>query len=341
MALLDSGHLPVPADPPPFDILRMARVELLVTDLDASRQWYVDTLGLVLTAQTDDALFLRAYEDRHHHCVVLRRAATPALGALGFRVRADDDLDRAQRFFAGRGCRTKWVESADGSGARTLRAIDPLGFQIELFHAAAPAPELMQQRYHLHHGARPARIDHFNLMVPDVEAALPYYLELGFRCSEYISTDAPDERIVGAWTFRKPDVHDVSFTTAAGPRLHHVGFYVPDSTAILQACDALAAAGYSEGIERGPGRHGVSSAYFVYLRDPDGHRIELVTPDYYTGDPDLVPLRWSTSDPMRRTFWGHHVPDSWYQEGSSTIDLDGAPVPLAEAVRDERLAATT
>ena len=43
-------------------------------------------------------------------------------------------------------------------------------------------------------------------------------------------------------------------------------------------------------IERGPGRHGVSNAFFVYLRDPDGHRIELYACDYYTGDPDLKPL---------------------------------------------------
>lgn len=340
MGLLDSGSLPAAADPPPFDILRTARVELYVTDLAASRRFYADLLGLVVTQETDDALYLRSYEDRHHHCVALRRAAEPRVGSLGFRVRAEEDLDRAEAFFSARGCPTQWARAADPGGARTLRAMDPLGFQIELFCAAAPA-ERMHQRYHLHRGARPARIDHFNLMVPDVEVALPYYLELGFRCSEYISTDPPGERIVGAWTFRKPDVHDVSFTTSHGPRLHHVGFYVPDAMAILQTCDGLAAAGHSEGIERGPGRHGVSSAFFVYLRDPDGHRVELVTPDYYTGDPDLEPIRWSTSDPMRRTFWGHHVPDSWYTEGSETIDLAGAPVPLADPVRDERAFATT
>jgi catechol 2,3-dioxygenase len=332
--------LPRHADPPPFDIMRTARVELHVTDLAESRRFYVDLLGFEPTEETPDALYLRAYEDRHHHCIALRRADEPALGALGFRVRAEGDLDAAARYFADRGCATSWSRAADPSAARTLRVMDPLGFPVELFCAAAPA-ERLQQRYDLHRGCRPSRIDHFNLMVPDVEAALPYYLELGFRCSEYISTDPPQERIVGAWTFRKPDVHDVSFTTSHGPRLHHVGFYVPDAMAILQACDALAAGGHSAGIERGPGRHGVSSAYFVYLRDPDGHRVELVTPDYYTGDPDLEPIRWSTSDPMRRTFWGHHVPDSWYAEGTPAIDLAGDPVPLTDPVRDERAFATT
>lgn len=340
MALLGAGALPKPADPPPFDIVRTARVELYVTDLAASRRFYVDLLGLIATEETADALYLRSYEDRHHHCVALRRAHEPKLGALGFRVRHDDDLERAERYYAELGSPTRWARATDSGASRTLRVQDPLGFPIELFSAASPANSL-QQRYDLHHGARPARIDHFNLMVPDVEVALPYYLGLGFRCSEYISTDPPDERVVGAWTFRKPDVHDVSFTTSHGPRLHHVGFYVPDALAILHACDALAAAGYSESIERGPGRHGVSSAYFVYLLDPDGHRIELVTPDYFTGDPDLEPIRWSTSNPMRRTFWGHHVPDSWYTDGTPALDLDGRPVPLVSPARDERAVATT
>lgn len=339
MALLDDG-LPAAADPAPFDIMRTARLELYVTDLAESRRFYVDLLGFVPTQETSDALFLRSYEDRHHHCIALRRAPTPALGALGFRVRTENDLRRAEEYYGAMGRAVRWADAADPGASRVLRVMDPLGFPLELYCSAAPA-ERMQQQYHLHHGARPSRIDHFNLMVPDVEVALPYYLGLGFRCSEYISTDPPQERIVGAWTFRKPDVHDVSFTTSAGPRLHHVGFYVPDAMAILQGCDVLAAGGYSASIERGPGRHGVSSAYFVYLRDPDGHRIELVTPDYYTGDPDLTPIRWSTSDPMRRTFWGHAVPDSWYAEGSAPVDLDGHDVPLSDAVRDERAFATT
>ena len=54
-------------------------------------------------------------------------------------------------------------------------------------------------------------------------------------------------------------------------------------------------------MERGPGRHGISNAFFLYIRDPDGHRIELFTSDYLTVDPDLEPLRWSLTDPQRQT----------------------------------------
>ena len=37
---------------------------------------------------------------------------------------------------------------------------------------------------------------------------------------------------------------------------------------VIRACDALAAAGYADNIERGPARHGISNALFVYVRDP-------------------------------------------------------------------------
>ena len=137
---------------------------------------------------------------------------------------------------------------------------------------------------------------------------------------------------------RKPTVHDVALTAGRGPRLHHVGFYVAEPCGVLRACDQLAAAGYASSIERGPGRHGVSNAFFVYLRDPDGHRIELYACDYYTGDPDLAPLRWSVSDVRCRSFWGARAPDSWYDESSLVMGPDGRVAATSDANVDERTA---
>ena len=147
----------------------------------------------------------------------------------------------------------------------------PFGFPLEFFHDIEQF-ETRLQRFDLHRGAPVMRLDHFNLHSPHVEETFAFWLELGFRCTEYISTDGYDERITGAWLTRKPTVHDVALTAGRGPRLHHLGFYVAEPSGVLRACDQLAAAGYASSIERGPGRHGVSNAFFVYLRDPDGHR---------------------------------------------------------------------
>jgi catechol 2,3-dioxygenase-like lactoylglutathione lyase family enzyme len=200
--------------------------------------------------------------------------------------------------------------------------------------------ERLLQRYDLQRGARLRRIDHFNLHVPDVQAAFDHYFsELGFRCSEYIEGDPPDRTLYAAWLFRKPSTHDVALTGGAGPRLHHTAYWLGDLNGIVQLCDALGGSGWFRSIERGPGRHGVSNAFYLYLRDPDGHRIELFTDDYWTGDPDLEPIRWSVHEERRRSFWGHKVAESWYLESSEVVDLDGRPVPLVEPAAEEMKAA--
>ena len=74
----------------------------------------------------------------------------------------------------------------------------------------------------------------------------------------------------------------------------------------------------------------MSNAFYVYLRDPDGHRLEIYTSDYYTGDPDHPVLRWSVRDPRRRDFWGNAVIPSWYSDASAVLDLDGKVRPVTE-----------
>jgi catechol 2,3-dioxygenase-like lactoylglutathione lyase family enzyme len=184
------------------------------------------------------------------------------------------------------------------------------------------------------------RLDHFNLHTSRIEATFAFWLDLGFKCTEYISTDGDPEQLTGAWLARRSSVHDVALTVGSGPRLHHIGLAVPEPGSVLRACDQLAAAGWASAIERGPGRHGVSNAFFVYLRDPDGHRIELYTCDYYTGDPDHQPIRWSAADPICRSFWGTRAPDSWYSESSVVLDPEGHETDTVDAEVDEREAWT-
>ena len=217
---------------------------------------------------------------------------------------------------------------------------DPLGFPVEFYYAMQPAPRMLQ-KFDRYRGAQVMRIDHFNLHVPDVAAGYEHYRQLGFRCSEYTVADPPDEGLWGAWLYRRPTVHDVALTNGRGPRLHHVAFWLNDTSAVLRTCDILAASGYKAALERGPGRHGVSNAFFLYLRDPDGHRIELYTGDYYTGDPDFEPIRWELGDPQRATFWGAFAPASWYEQSSLVSDLDGAPVAVREPLLADRPAGAT
>ena len=313
--------------PPPPDIVRAAYAELVVTDLARARWFWVDLLGFVVTEAGPRVLYLRGYDELTHHNLILSEGAEPGAGRLAFRVRTSSDLDRAADFYHALGCRAERVPAGTTAGiGAAVRAEDPLGFTVEFFHDATHADRL-QQRYDLRRGAEVARLDHFNIAVPDVQAAYEYYRSLGFGLSETIE----DSRtLYAAWMYRKQTVHDVAFTGGAGPRLHHLGFFAHESHHVLRICDILGSLHEEGFIERGPGRHGVSNAFYVYLRDPDGHRLEIYTSDYYTGDPGHPVLRWDVSDPRRRDFWGHAVIPSWYNEASTVLDLDGNPRPLTE-----------
>src|SRR5436190_877811 len=187
---------------PPFNVVRIAYVDCHVVDPAASKTFWVDALGFVLTEETGDALYLRGLEERNHHSVVLRKGPSP-----------------------------------------------------------------------------------------DVQASYDFFTEIGFRTTEYAAADESDQ-LWSVWLHRKGNVHDIAFTSGRGPRFHHVGVWVPAVTDIIHACDVLSTSGWLANMERGPGRHGLSNAFFLYLRDPDGHRVELFTSDYLTIDPDHQPTRW-------------------------------------------------
>jgi catechol 2,3-dioxygenase len=190
-------------------------------------------------------------------------------------------------------------------------------------------PHLLR-RYDLYKGCHPQRLDHFNVFAAEVQDTLDFYVRLGFRLTEYAEEDGPQGRIAAAWLHRKGNVHDFAITNGKGPRLHHFAYWVPTAMNILHLCDVMASSGYLKNIERGPGRHGISNAFFLYVRDPDGHRLELYTSDYFTGDHDHAPMRWSLKDPRRQTLWGSPAPRSWFEQGS--------PFP-GQAVREPRFVA--
>jgi catechol 2,3-dioxygenase-like lactoylglutathione lyase family enzyme len=146
-----------------------------------------------------------------------------------------------------------------------------------------------------------------------------------------------EKQLYAAWMFRKQTVHDVAFTLGSGPMIHHIAFAVPESHNIFSLCDTIGALDLQASvIERGPGRHGVSNAFYLYMRDPDGHRVEIYTTDYFTGDPGHQPIRWDVHDERRRDFWGNAVVPSWYLAASGLLDLDGHPTPVHDQPVTER-----
>lgn len=324
------------ADAP--DVLRCASMELVVTDLERSRNFYVDVLGLVVTEEDENTIYLRSIEEFIHHNLILRKGETAAVAAFSYRVRTPEDLNKAEKFYSARGCQVRRNKDGFVKGlGDSVRVQDPLGFPYEFFYDVEHV-ERLAWRYDLHTPGALVRLDHFNQVTPDVPTAVKYMEDLGFRVTEDIQDEAGTA--YAAWMRRKPTVHDTAMTGGDGPRMHHVAFATHEKHNILAICDKLGALRMSDSIERGPGRHGVSNAFYLYLRDPDGHRVEIYTQDYYTGDPDNPRVTWDVHDNQRRDWWGTPVVPSWYTDASRVLDLDGNLVPLVERTDDSEMAQT-
>src|SRR5262245_2072461 len=314
--------IPDPIFKPRFAITRASHAVLKVRDLAKTRAFYVDTLGFVVTDADKSTLYLRGLEEGCHHSLVLKSGDAPVCERVGLRVLTEEDLDLAAAQFKSCGLPTRWAEVP--FQGRTLHTTDAVGTPLELC-ATMPTQPRRIMHFEAHHGACPQRIDHFQVLTPEVKQACEFYMAMGFRLSEYIVQDN-SEQLRAVFLQRKGNPHDIVFVNNAGPRLHHAAFTIPEVQHLMFICDLLGRNGFGSSVEFGPGRHfGPGYARFVYLRDPDGHRVELFTNHYQTIDIEDEPVRWQVSD-LSTGRWGAFPPASWLQEASP---FAGTPQPVA------------
>jgi 3,4-dihydroxyphenylacetate 2,3-dioxygenase len=298
---------------PPFDITRASHVVLTVRDLGASRRFYEEVIGLVLTLEEDDTLYFRGVEEACHHSLVLRKSRTGerACQRIGMRMFTERDLENAHGYFKSAGCEAAWADVPHQG--KTLHATDPFGIALE-FCARMPVMPRQITKFTSHKGGCAQRIDHYQLLTPDARKACAFYMGLGFMLTEYIAPD--DGHIRGVFLQRKGNPHDIVFFSGAGPRLHHVAFLAPEVHNLLRACDVAGQLGFGRGVERGPGRHGPGHALFVYFRDPDGHRVELFNTHYQVMDIETEPVRWDPNDADVSFPWGLPAQSSWFEQAT-------------------------
>jgi catechol 2,3-dioxygenase len=310
--------IPRSAYPPPFNTTRASHLILTVKDLGASRAFYCDALGFVISDEDKRTLYLRGIEEACHHSLVLKLTADNAVcERIGLRVYTEDDLEQAKAFFERAQLPAAWADTPHQG--RTLHVADAVGTPLEFCATMATRPRLVVA-FKEHKGACPQRIDHFQILAPDVPRACEFYAALGFRLSEFIAADGTDD-LAMVFMQRKGNPHDIVFANGAGPRLHHVAFSVPDTNHIIHACDIAASFGFGANLEHGPGRHGPGHALFAYFRDPDGHRLELFNTHYQVMDIENEPVRWELSA-MRNRPWGLPARLKWYEEASRFLDVE-------------------
>ncbi|MCG3109325.1 hypothetical protein L3N51_01615 [Metallosphaera sp. J1] len=298
-----------------LNVFRLSHVCVRVTDLERAENFYVNLLGFVETEKDGDYLYLRGIEEGQHHSLVLKKASSPGLCYIAFRVR--EGLDKVRELGNSVKFKEKGVEDS-------ILLESPGGVPL-LFYEDMEYVGDIRLKFYLHRGVSPVKLAHVNYMVGDLGREERFFKELGFVETEHFLDKTGRKTVV--WLTRRGNSHEVAIAESKKkvPGFHHETYYVHDVKDVIRAADLLASMGYWDNIERGPGRHGATEGYYIYVRDLDMNRLEFFTNDYEVLDPD----KWRTVEwtheqfRFRSDFWGRPIPDSWLQEWMPVENLNG------------------
>lgn len=319
-------------------VAQLAHAELLTPRPDETVWFFQTLLGMTVVDRQGQSVYLRAYEDFYHYTLKVTEAPHAGLGHVAWRVSSENALNMAARSLEQAGYGVGWTPGDVGHGP-SYRFRTPDGHVMEIVWEVSYYEAPPEQRSLLRNrpqkrpttGVPVRRIDHINLMVSDVERHEQFLVEqLGFRVRE--RKIGKDSKAVGTWLSVSPLVHEIACmrdATGAGGRLHHVAYWYGFPQHLFDLAELCAE--YGVRIEAGPGKHGTTQAYFLYVFEPGGNRIELFgDTGYLIFDPEWKTVVWDVaneSDLEKSSIWfGGRLPATFYTYGT--------PANIAEATRE-------
>jgi biphenyl-2,3-diol 1,2-dioxygenase len=294
-------------------LAKLGHVALVTPDMEKSLWFWGEVLGLEEVERVEDVVYLRGWGEFQHHSLSLREGPQ-GIEHIGWQCGAPEDVAAYSEQLQAAGAEVTYVDAGQEPGqGEAVRFILPGGgHPFEIYHhMERPLFEDDRRSRLKNQTARPYRkgispraIDHVNIWCANPQAAVDFASEqLGFKMRELVRiTHGP---LVGAWMSVTSLVHDTAFLgdpRQRDGRFHHLAYYVDSQHDILRAMELIHEAGLQPDL--GPGRHGISQAMFVYVRDPgSGHRLEVFSGGYHIFDADWEPIVWTEADMKEGLVW--------------------------------------
>ena len=118
---------------PPFNITRASHLVFTVRDLARSREFYTEVMGLIVSDEDANTLWLHGVEERAHHSLTLKQTTgQPQCERIGFRVFMDEDLEKAKAHFDKTGIKATFIEAPHQD--RLVHALDSSRIKPDLRH---------------------------------------------------------------------------------------------------------------------------------------------------------------------------------------------------------------
>ena len=269
---------------PVIKVRELAYGRLRAPDLDAMEE-FLTHFGLIRSARTPTALYMRGTDPRHHLHVTEK--GDPAFVGFAYLAASEDDLARVAKAPG-----ASAVEAIDEpGGGRRVRLREPNGFQIEVVHGIATPPVIPVEHQPMNTGAEPLRragdlmrlrksptpikrIGHGVFGTPRVKETVQWYRDtLGFIGSDDVYAGDKDN-IIGSFNRcdcgdEYVDHHSMFAVTNERAGMNHMSFEVPDVDAVFKDHEYLTKLGKYEHMW-GVGRHLLGSQVYDYWCDPWG-----------------------------------------------------------------------
>ncbi|WP_139891657.1 MULTISPECIES: VOC family protein [unclassified Bacillus (in: firmicutes)] len=301
------------------EISKLGHFGLVSTDLEKSLWFFKEVIGLEETDVQDGVHYLRAWGDFEHHTLTIRAGEESHLDHIAWRTKRREDVDLFAEQLQNSGMTIEWVEEGAEKGqGKAFRFKLPSNHTFEIYFdmektlASPETRSVLKNQTHKswNRGVSPRRIDHVNLLssLPANELSDFMQEHLGFNLREYV--EAPDGTYVGAWLSVTPLVHDIAFSfdpnSPSTHEVHHIAYWLDNAQDLLRAADILKENGI---YFKGPGKHGISQAMYIYAIDPgSGVRLEIFTNGYLIFEPDWEPIRWTVEEmEIGFTYWGDQM----------------------------------
>jgi catechol 2,3-dioxygenase len=314
------------------DLAHLSHVELLTPKPDESLEYFREILGMEVSGELGESVYLRGFGDYERSSLKLTAAGAAGVGHLAYRTQSPEALERRVSVLESGGVGGTWIDSNLGHGP-AFSFLDPDGHRLELFYES--------ERYHPPAGLRPAlknqpqrypgrgvgvrHLDHVNFLAVD-PAENRIFLEqnLGLRLTEQIVLD--DGAEAGVWLASNQKSYDLTYTrdlTRTRGRLHHIAFFVDQREDVLRAADIFLEHGIE--MESGPHKHAIQQTFFLYTWEPGGNRVEICSGGFLIFAPDHEAVVWSQAERSKGQAWGMQTVPSFHIKGTP-------PVPEEEAL---------
>jgi catechol 2,3-dioxygenase len=293
-------------------IMRIGHVDLNVLDIEESRTYYENIMGLTVTREDEDGtLYLKCWDEWDKYSLVLRPSEESTFNRIAYKVKSDSDLDELKVKIENYGISTQFLEAGTVADCgRVLSFTLPSGHAFQLYaHKdfigketgdTNPAPWPFTGK-----GIKAHWIDHALLMCQGPESVMEvtkFFIEIfDFTLTEQV-TVGPDGSLQAAtWLTCSSTPHDIAFVAGAEVGMHHFAFFLDGWNDILRAADIMAM--HNVKIDVTPQRHGITRGETIYFFDPSGHRLETFAGLGYLAQPDMPVITWTEDELWRGIFY--------------------------------------